>query len=774
MNEFIIGLVGELNVSGTIKNIKSDLKTLSENLNQSGNERITLVGRLDPAKTTETLQKQLDLISNNLKLEIKSDGLNNVVQSLKELGSTLSQITPSSAIQKTLAQQTEAFEVGTKAGEDYLRVITKTFGGNPESQTRVKQTAPFRTEATTYGYNQESKKYTVERTKLVTQNYEAEAKAAQKAELAAKKYEEELVRTFKLITEADSNKFIENTKAQGEAFTQIESVLSKVKNLGTITNAAQFNTEKAAIDADIKSLNDYISMARKAEAQAKQSENAAARLSQSLQKSVSQYTDPNAARPILNTDELDKLSVQAGKASAAIDNLRNANSQNYAELERTAKQAVAQYEQMAKAAQNAESMATKLQAKPIDIVKNETLDKLIQFDADLRRAGLTFDETITRFDGSEQSIRAALEGLKTQFEDIGNSKQKLIEFGYAFSEVETRINAFRREKGFFDNLKAEVAQTDENIKKLRDSMQNSKFSGDARIATFLEQLQHIDTEYQQLQTDLSDADPKSLENMEAQIRNKSESIKQKIAEIKNGFAALTREMKASSNADILSNDKQVLSNRITIWLNENTKAAESTRQALRNLQAQIQSANAEQLRNLKKEFDNIRTSAQAAGQTGKKFLDVFKQNVFKFTSWFGIGSGVAMIARSIRSATQELREMDTVLTEIRKTSGRTEEDLRALGSAAFDTASKFGKTVNDYLSGVLEMSRAGYSNAEAMAEVSLKAQSAGAMTADLANQYLIATDAAYKLNGSEEKLTEILDGQNMINKIVPLYGNIQR
>ncbi len=49
-----------------------------------------------------------------------------------------------------------------------------------------------------------------------------------------------------------------------------------------------------------------------------------------------------------------------------------------------------------------------------------------------------------------------------------------------------------------------------------------------------------------------------------------------------------------------------------------------------------------------------------------------------------------------------------------------------------------------------------------MAELSTLAQSAGDMTSELANQYLIATDAAYKLQGQTEKLNAVLDGQNYI------------
>ena len=49
-----------------------------------------------------------------------------------------------------------------------------------------------------------------------------------------------------------------------------------------------------------------------------------------------------------------------------------------------------------------------------------------------------------------------------------------------------------------------------------------------------------------------------------------------------------------------------------------------------------------------------------------------------------------------------------------------------------------------------------------MSELSVAAQGAGDMTQELANKYIIATDKAYKLGGSVEKLTEVLDGSNYI------------
>ena len=125
---------------------------------------------------------------------------------------------------------------------------------------------------------------------------------------------------------------------------------------------------------------------------------------------------------------------------------------------------------------------------------------------------------------------------------------------------------------------------------------------------------------------------------------------------------------------------------------------------------------------------------------------------------------VSMFTRSIRQAVTELKEIDTILTEISKTSDRTEASLRKLGETSFATASKYGQKASDYLLGVQEMSRAGFdeNSSEQMAELSTLAQSAGDMTAELANEYLIATNAGYKFGGSAEKLNAVLNSQNYI------------
>lgn len=117
-----------------------------------------------------------------------------------------------------------------------------------------------------------------------------------------------------------------------------------------------------------------------------------------------------------------------------------------------------------------------------------------------------------------------------------------------------------------------------------------------------------------------------------------------------------------------------------------------------------------------------------------------------------------------KDAMDELKQIDTILTQTAKANAAlSKADLAKLGNEAFDIAGKYGKTAVDYLSSVQSMYKFGYKNASALAELSVAIQSAGGLTAELANQYIITADKAYNLGGNIEKLTGILDGNSRIS-----------
>ena len=152
------------------------------------------------------------------------------------------------------------------------------------------------------------------------------------------------------------------------------------------------------------------------------------------------------------------------------------------------------------------------------------------------------------------------------------------------------------------------------------------------------------------------------------------------------------------------------------------------------------------------------------GKLGLAFKDQWTQAVGSFKVWLSASTVVMKAVSETRQAVTEIKELDNIITEITKTSNLKEDELVELTNSSFSKASKFGKSAADYLTGVQEMSRSGFygDQGEAMAEQSLLAQAAGDMTSELADKYVIATNAAYKFNGEASKINAVIDGQNMV------------
>lgn len=171
-----------------------------------------------------------------------------------------------------------------------------------------------------------------------------------------------------------------------------------------------------------------------------------------------------------------------------------------------------------------------------------------------------------------------------------------------------------------------------------------------------------------------------------------------------------------------------------------------------------------ELRNLIADMAVFKKESKSAGLEGASAFERFANSFKIISTYISANQIINRLTSYISSAVNELRNIDDILTEISKTSNITTENLKELGYASYDAASAYGRVASDYLLGVQEFSRAGYDEASAksMAELSLRAQAAGDMTAEMANQYIIATGAAYQLSDNENELNKVLDSQNYI------------
>ena len=250
--------------------------------------------------------------------------------------------------------------------------------------------------------------------------------------------------------------------------------------------------------------------------------------------------------------------------------------------------------------------------------------------------------------------------------------------------------------------------------------------------------------------------PKLQEHL-TQYQNKMKMVKIEAQDLSNASAKIVKSFNQL--------DASIASNKTMTWLKNNSKAAKDYGDVLEDLaQKQKRSTSSEELADYSKQVRRIQTEAMALGKTGKSFGDEFSrafEQIFQFSQIYG---GIDRVINSIGNAIIELKEVDNILTEISKVSDMSSSALKQLGEDAFDYANKYGKTVTDYLDGVAEMNRSGFYGQQGidLANTSVLAQAAGDMNAEVANAYLLATNAAYEYEGSAKKLNAVLDGQNMI------------
>ncbi len=148
--------------------------------------------------------------------------------------------------------------------------------------------------------------------------------------------------------------------------------------------------------------------------------------------------------------------------------------------------------------------------------------------------------------------------------------------------------------------------------------------------------------------------------------------------------------------------------------------------------------------------------------SNNNLFDKIKQS---FSSWL-IGLPVKTLSNQIQYAFSQLREVDTILMDIRRLDATlSEADLADIGKKAYAAADKYGQNVTDYLSTVRSLTQAGYKNAAELADLTLSLQNAGDLTADLAQTYITAADHAYDLNGNIQQLRTTLDGANSISNL---------
>ena len=385
---------------------------------------------------------------------------------------------------------------------------------------------------------------------------------------------------------------------------------------------------------------------------------------------------------------------------------------------------------------------------------------------------------------NEQFNNGVLEKFKVNIEQVNGDLKETKSFMMALNDDKDTFVFDGIIKGsesvvqHLDKTKNAVNQTADAINALKDKAQADKIqlsmgvNGDttSKIEVLRNNFTKLGLSADEVKTKMSgvDTEVKTLQSLMNSGADNSAIVTQ-FEKLQTVLTQTQNNLKQTrSDYSLLATEQQRLSlaNTIEAWNQKNTRATKEVRAendryvaSLRDLNTQMTKLQFGQIQTGFKQTEN---SMRTLNRLGASLKDQMKQAANSFTQWISVSSAIMGVVYNTKQAVSELKDLDDILTEISKTSDLTTEQLKNLGDTAFDTASKYGKKASDYLTGVQEMYRAGFDNAEQMAELSVLAQSAGDMDATLSNNYLMATNAAYKYKGSIEDLNNVLDSQNYI------------
>lgn len=261
----------------------------------------------------------------------------------------------------------------------------------------------------------------------------------------------------------------------------------------------------------------------------------------------------------------------------------------------------------------------------------------------------------------------------------------------------------------------------------------------------------------------ADASGKSTAAAQQQAQD-AENAASKVDTLRKGFADLVLQMKSAAEKypagtfDTIQSDAKQASAALETLYNSWKSGTISDKEFVDGVKNASSS-----LKNLRANYAQTRNETDKLANSTNVLGDTFSHIVGKITVWQVVNAAVATVKRSFVEAIRTMKQVDTEMTAIQKVTGNTAAEMEKLGNTAYEAASKYGVAVTDYLKSVGTFAKAGYKEmSEDMAELATKTQLVGDVTSDIANQFILSADAAYKMKGNVEELNDVLDKANEI------------
>ncbi len=239
-----------------------------------------------------------------------------------------------------------------------------------------------------------------------------------------------------------------------------------------------------------------------------------------------------------------------------------------------------------------------------------------------------------------------------------------------------------------------------------------------------------------------------------------------LSRVKNNLTSVSAESKMMAS----SLQVKTLDNKMSVWMQNNSKATKDFGASIDTLRSKLKSMSASgtltttQLKGIENEFKSVTIAAQQAGKLGKTFGDTFKSSFSSITKYVSASTLIFSAVNTLRQGATTVKELDSALIDLQKTAQATASQLTDFYFQANDVAKEYGATTQEIIQSAADWSRLGYSlnDSKLMAQYSsmFKSISPG-MDIDTATTGLVSVMKAYGIEAED-----VLDGvMSKINKI---------
>lgn len=250
-------------------------------------------------------------------------------------------------------------------------------------------------------------------------------------------------------------------------------------------------------------------------------------------------------------------------------------------------------------------------------------------------------------------------------------------------------------------------------------------------------------------------------NVKVDNANQLEQITRKMTAYNNSVA---RRVTAETQLATAIEYRKAEESKAQAALARRETAEERTKQAIeRTRQAEERTAQA---------TEKTRQAEERTAQVRERTVQITERQSAANTRLGGSVTGLVaqfvslhmLLSRTVlafRDALQTMKDVDSALVTIQKTTGFTGDQLDRLTDSAYELANAYGRTATEILNAASVYARAGFKdNLDQMTELSALLQNVGDLEGEVAAKFLIATNAAWKLNGSYDALISVIDGLN--------------